>query len=116
MTVFKLTPESYDSSDLDDWGTVELPLTQPPCALRGRFQLIAGRENTQTGIWECSVGQFRRKNPSGEMMHILSGECTFTSDDGEMIEGRAGDTFYFEPNSEGVWVIHSKLRKVFVLF
>lgn len=116
MTVFKVSPEKFDSSELDDWGQVELPLSEPPCTLRGRFQVVAGREDTQTGIWECSPGHFRRKNPAGEMMHILSGECTFTGDDGKAVEGGPGDTFYFEPGSEGVWHIRSTLRKVFVLF
>lgn len=116
MAVFKVTPQAFDSSELDDWGQVELPLSEPPCTLRGRYQVVKGRENTQAGIWECSVGRFRRNNPAGEMMHILSGECTFTGDDGKVVEGRAGDTFYFEPETEGVWDIRSTLRKTFVLF
>lgn len=116
MTAFIVSPEKLESSQLDDWGEVDLPLSDPPCLLRGRYQVVAGRENIQTGIWECTPGHFRRKNPAGEMMHILSGECSFTGDDGKVIEGGPGDTFYFEPETEGVWHIRSTLRKVFVLF
>ena len=116
MKVSKLSPEVFDSSELDDWGVVELPLSEPACTLRGRYQVIPGREDTQAWIWECTPGRFRRKNPAGEMMHILSGECSFTPDDGQTIEGGPGDTFYFEPGTEGVWHIRSLLRKTFVLF
>lgn len=116
MTVVKVSPQAFDSSELEDWGQVELPLSDPPCGLRGRFEIVPGREDTQAGIWQCSPGKFRRNNAAAEMMHILSGECSFTSEDGQVVEGGPGDTFYFQPNTEGVWDIRTTLRKTFVLF
>lgn len=116
MAVFKVVPQSFDSSELDDWGPVLLPLSEPACTLRGRYHVVAGCEDTKAGVWECTVGRYRRQNLAGEMMHILSGTCTYTDDNGQKVEGQAGDTFYFEPNSEGVWDIHSTMRKTFVLY
>lgn len=103
------------SDALEDWGTVDIPLSQPPCALRGLAKAIVGRDDVQTGVWECSPGRFRRKNPHGEFMYFLSGECTFTSDDGEVLNIQGGDTLFFSPHTEGVWDIHTTVRKVYVL-
>jgi len=48
-------------------------------------------------------------------MHVLSGRCTFTPDDGEPVQISAGDTLFMSPNTMGVWDIHETLRKVYVL-
>ncbi len=103
------------SEALEDWGTVDIPLSEPACTLRGISKAIVGRDDVQTGVWECSPGHFRRKNPHGEFMYILSGECTFTSDDGKVLNIKTGDSLFFSPNTEGVWDIKSTVRKVYVL-
>lgn len=103
------------TADLDDWSTVGLPLSEPPCQLRGRKIVVPGKEEVNTGIWECKPGQFRREIEAGEMMHILTGECIFTPDHGDVIHMVAGDTLYFAPNTTGIWDIKSTVRKVYVL-
>lgn len=107
--------ETLPSEALEDRGTVEIPLSEPACKTRGISKTIVGRDDVQTGVWECSPGRFRRKNPHGEFMYILSGECTFTSDEGEVLNIKAGDTLFFSPSTEGVWDIKSTVRKVYVL-
>jgi len=101
--------------DLESWGPVGIPLSDPSCQLRGIKTVIPERDSTDTGIWECSPGKFRRQIEAGEVMHILSGECSFTPDGGEPIEIRAGDTLFLSPNTVGVWDIRSTVRKVYVL-
>ena len=49
-------------------------------------------------------------------MHILSGECSFTPQDGPALEIRAGDTLFFPANTIGVWHIRQPLRKVYAVF
>lgn len=68
------------------------------------------------GVWESSVGVFRRHLKNREFSHIVSGWCTFTPDGGEPVELRAGDAVLFPENCEGVWDIREPLRKTYVLF
>jgi len=100
---------------LDVLGPASLPLSEPVCLLYGQKKLIPGREDINTGIWECTPGQFRRQIEAGEIMHILRGRCIFTPDGGESIEIVAGDTLFLSPNTTGVWNIEETVRKVYVL-
>ncbi len=96
-------------------GAVGLPLSEPACQLQGEKFEIPGKEATDTGIWECSPGRYRRQVVAGEFMHILSGRCTFAPDDGPQITIAAGDTLFFSPNTTGIWDIQETVRKVYVL-
>lgn len=72
--------QSATTSDLQDQGTVAVPLSAPACALRGVDVSIAGRPAAETGLWECSPGKFQRQVASGEVMHILAGQGCFFSE------------------------------------
>lgn len=104
-----------ETSQLEEWGAVGIPLSEPACRLRGFKKSIPGKEDIDTGVWECSPGRFRRQIKSGEVMHILSGQCTFTPDNADPIEINAGDTLFFAPDTTGVWDVRETLRKVYVL-
>ncbi|KCV67038.1 PF05899 family protein [Bordetella bronchiseptica 99-R-0433] len=96
-------------------GPVGIPLSQPPCLLRTAPRTINEKEHVETGFWECSPGKFRREIVQGEIMHILSGACSFAPDDGVPIELKAGDTAFFPPQTTGTWEIRKTVRKVYVL-
>ena len=115
MTI-QILSQSATLSTLDDHGTVGRPLSQPPCRTRGIDIVLAGAGNNGCGIWECNPGRFERQIPEAEVMHILSGECSFTPQDGPALEIRAGDTLFFPANTIGVWHIRQTLRKVYVVF
>lgn len=100
---------------LEAWGEVGEPISRPPCVTRGIQVSIPGKEDIDTGIWECSPGTFRRQVKSGEVVHILSGEAIFTPDEGEPISMEAGDVLFMSPNTLGTWQILSTLRKVYVM-
>ena len=101
---------------LEDWGTVGLPLSDPPCALRG-FKLTALRGHAvEAGVWECSPGRYRRQVARSETMHILSGSAVFTPDDGEALTLQAGDVFFFDCQTNGVWDVTTALRKIYLLY
>jgi uncharacterized cupin superfamily protein len=76
---------------------------------------MPGREGADMGVWESEPGTLDRTVKEGEIMHILSGEATFTSSEGEHIDIFPGDTLIFSPNTLGRWVIQKTLRKFYVL-
>ncbi|AVG40746.1 cupin [Achromobacter insolitus] len=108
-------PQTRETTPLDDLGPVGIPLSEPACALRARKIVIPGAEATSAGIWECTPGQFRRQVKEGEIMHILAGSGTFTPDGQAPQPFQAGDTLAMSPNTEGIWHIHTTVRKLYVL-
>ncbi|BAN48778.1 cupin domain-containing protein [Metapseudomonas resinovorans] len=94
---------------------VGAPLGQPVA-----HACTAGHRNVpdgkgSTGVWECSPGQFRRQVMEAEYSYIVSGEGSFTPDDGETIEFRAGDALYFTANTQGTWTIRQAVRKTYLI-
>ncbi|TDR90215.1 cupin domain-containing protein [Enterovirga rhinocerotis] len=98
----------------EDRGHVAKPISQPPCSLSGQ-SLDLGAISQRAGLWECSPGSFRRDVKEGEVMHMLSGTCTFKPDSGDEIRIGAGDTVFFPPNTGGVWTVETTIRKVYVI-
>lgn len=68
------------------------------------------------GVWESSPGKFMRNVKDKEFSHIISGRCTFTPKNGELIELQAGDAIYFPENTDGEWDIKETLRKTYIIF
>jgi uncharacterized cupin superfamily protein len=107
--------------------TVSLP-SLPPCAPPSKILSatppvttalevpLAGAGGSDTGVWECTPGRFERTNPKAELMHILTGRCTFSPVDGDVVTFGAGDTVFFPENTFGVWDVTETLRKVYVIF
>ena len=108
-------PQSATIGGLQGQGTPARPLSQPPCQLRGIDVELAGAVGNNSGIWECEPGRFERQLSNAEVMHILTGACTFKPTDGEPLNIRAGDTLFFPANTTGEWHVHETLRKVFVV-
>ena len=86
MAILKLDVNTQTAAaNLNDWGTVGQPLSEPPCQLRGT-KIVAPIPNApEIGLWECAPGAYRRQTRSAETMHIISGEATFTPDGGEPV-------------------------------
>ena len=100
---------------LQDQGTPARPLSEPPCRLRGIEVALEGAGANQSGLWECEPGRFERQLANAEVMHILTGACTFTPHGEAPIEIGAGDTLFFPAYTAGVWQVHETLRKVYVV-
>lgn len=49
-------------------------------------------------------------------MHFLQGSGTFTPDGEPTIHFQAGDTLFFEANTEGQWDVKELMHKVYVIF
>jgi len=101
---------------LPDDGPLAASLTEPRSRTGTLTVPLDGAGDNRSGVWECTPGKFNRQLPNAELMHILSGECTFTPEGGETCEIRAGDSLFFPANTRGVWEIKQTLRKVFVVF
>ncbi len=100
---------------LEDWGTAALPGT-PPAIVSGLQYVIPGSEGVDTGLFECSAGTYRRSVKQAEVMHFIAGEGSFTPDGQETVHFTAGDTLFFEANTEGLWDVKQTLRKIYVIF
>jgi uncharacterized cupin superfamily protein len=115
MGIQKFSEEELLQQPLRDWGPAR-PLDDADASrISGRKIAVAGCGSSSYGIWEASPGTFVREVRTGEYMHILSGECTFTDDDGVEIVIKKGDTVFFPPDTRGVWRIKTPLRKVYVM-
>lgn len=100
--------------DLPDSGAVAKPLTELKSTTR-TLPLAQTEAGERMGVWECTAGSFRRQVPDAELMHVLSGHCTFTPDGGEPLAIEAGDTVFFPANTQGRWDLPGTLRKVYVV-
>jgi uncharacterized protein len=114
MNAITILKNSPSRTDLPASGTVARPLSEPACTTR--TLPLADTEGDRMGVWECTAGSYMRQVQSAEMMHILSGRCTFTPEGGKPLEIEAGDTVFFPANTYGRWDMQETLRKVYVVF
>lgn len=106
---------SAQAEGLTSSGAVARPLSQPACETASLEVALEGAGENRSGLWECTPGRFERQLANAEVMHILSGACTFTPAGGTAREIRAGDTLFFPANTVGVWDIRETVRKVYVV-
>lgn len=92
---------------------VALPLGEPVAMVTSEG--IERDDGVEAGIWECSPGRWRRQIVQQEFCHFIAGRCTFTPDDGEPIEIRAGDAVVFPANTLGIWDVQETVRKTYLL-
>ncbi|BGE66955.1 TPA: cupin domain-containing protein [Pseudomonas aeruginosa] len=105
----------HDEGNFTSAAPVGQPIGNPIAMSRTAEHRALEDRNATTGIWECSPGQFRRQVAEAEYSYIVSGEGSFTPDDGHPIEFRGGDALYFEANSQGVWDIRQTVRKTYLI-
>jgi len=115
MAIQKFPASELLNLPLRDWGHGKASGSSPPSRITGKKISVAGCTAGSYGIWEASQGTFVREVETGEYMHILSGECTFTGDDGIEVPIRSGDTLFFPPGTKGVWRVTTPVRKVYVM-
>ncbi len=100
-------------AELEDWGPLA-EATEGPMAVHGVEMWVDGARSA--GIWQCSPGPSYWRQDENEVIYVLSGRMTVTSDGGEPLEVGAGDIAVFPLGWTGTWVIHETLRKVYVVF
>ncbi|MEM7361060.1 MAG: cupin domain-containing protein [Pseudomonadota bacterium] len=103
------------SKELDDWGPVELPISEQISTLRG-LVVNEHEDGSEAGIWECSPGIWTRQVMDAEISSFVAGHALFHPDGGDTIEIKAGDSVYFDENSKGTWEVLETTRKVYLTF
>lgn len=100
---------------LEDWGAVATAESGEP-KTSGLQIVIPGREQIDTGVFDCTPGVYRRGIEQAEVMYFVAGSGSFTEDGKDTIHFRTGDTLFFEANTKGIWQIDEAIRKIYVIF
>ncbi len=108
-------PAKLPSSGLPDIGAAKQPIGDPiPHFKRLGFD-GSGLEKYRFGVWEATVGKYRRDVKDAEYCFFLSGSATFSLDDGRSWTFGANDAVFFPADCLGIWDILEPLRKAFVV-
>ncbi|MEX2649559.1 MAG: cupin domain-containing protein [Alphaproteobacteria bacterium] len=102
-------------SALKDWGPVAQPIGEPVSRTRGLLLDRAPSGIPESGVWECTPGTWRCEVERAEFCHFLAGRCTYTHDDGEVIEIGAGATAWFPAGWRGRCTVALTVRKVYAI-
>ena len=101
-------------SQLTDWGCVEEPI-EGVSRVSG---VLLSREpdgRAESGIWICTPGTWHCVLTSDELCHFLKGRCTYTHDNGEVIEIMADTAAFFPQGWSGRCQVHETVRKVYMI-
>ena len=70
-----------------------------------------------SGSWESEPGEARWEFlDRGEVITVVEGSMTVAQDGAEPVKLVPGDTAYFPVGWTGVWTVHEKLRKIYVVY
>lgn len=71
----------------------------------------------EIGVWEVTPGEFAGdKLGASEVMYVLEGDATITSEDGTTLELRPGVSFVTPDGWRGRWKVREKVRKLYVIW
>lgn len=111
-----------DDLNSDDYTETLLapPMATPlsgDIVVRDKSYLADKEHGVWSGTWESEPGTSRWEfTDTGEVITVVSGSMTVEADGGEPVTLTAGDTAYFPIGWLGVWTVHEKLRKVYVVY
>jgi uncharacterized cupin superfamily protein len=117
MAIIQLTKISeIPSEELEDWGPVELPISELVSQLSGVI-ISDNNDGSQAGIWECTPGTWTRQVMDAELSVFLKGVALFHPEDGgETLRLEAGNAQYFDANSKGTWEVLETVRKAYLTY
>ena len=117
MSIIHITaPLAVPSNEFKSAGKAPQVGDAPAVSLFTKEAFAAPDGRVKTGIWEATPGRFARAVVDAEFSQFLEGHANFLAEDGTPYEFRAGDAAYFPPHTRGVWTIHEKLRKTYVVW
>ena len=67
------------------------------------------------GTWQCEPGKLQLDLDVTEFCHLLSGHWILTSESGQVIEVRAGDSWVFPRGWKGTAEAVTTVRKVYLM-
>jgi uncharacterized cupin superfamily protein len=68
------------------------------------------------GIWAATPGCWAVRYTENEFCHLLQGRIVITSDAGERLEFRSGDSFVMPAGFSGTWEVIEECRKLYAIF
>ncbi len=73
-------------------------------------------ESILSGVWECAPCREEIESyPVHEMMTVISGSVTLTTDDGQSQSFTSGDSFFVSKGTKCIWQITETLRKFYMI-
>jgi uncharacterized cupin superfamily protein len=102
------------AAKLEDWGPIKVHVAGPVAQLSGVKLEVDEANGTETGIWECTPGTWRRQVTQSESCTFVKGHAIFHADSGETIDIRSGTAIFFPANTTGIWEVRETLRKVYM--
>lgn len=119
VDVVKTDGYAYDM-ELDEYGPISASIgvaLDGPMNHRGKVFWSKADGSVTCGLWEVDSGRFSCAfDGEGEMVHVVKGTITATSQSGEVIELGEGDIFTFTPGWTGIWEMPTPMRKFFTTF
>lgn len=97
-----------------DWGLIP---TMVEGESRTFGKLLHRNEDgsSETGIWNCTPGTWQCHVTSDEFCHFLAGSCTYTAEDGQVIEVSPGTVAFFPKDWKGICEVRETVRKVYMI-
>ncbi|MDA9009407.1 cupin domain-containing protein [Alphaproteobacteria bacterium] len=114
---FRLLPDGHPTTGMgpSDMTAADAFTSDDKTELNHTFFQTAD-ESILTGVWECAPClEEIDAYPVHEMMTIISGKLTVTSDDGSAENYKAGDSFYIAKGAKITWHITETLRKFYMI-
>jgi hypothetical protein len=68
------------------------------------------------GVWAATCGRWVVRYTEHEFCHLLAGRVVITSDAGERMEFRSGDSFVVPAGFVGTWEVIEDCRKLYAIF
>ena len=97
-----------------DWGPIP-DMIEGESKTFGRLLHRNADGSSESGIWNCTPGTWRCHVTRDEFCHFLAGECTYTADNGQVIEVRPGTVAFFPEDWKGICEVRETIRKVYMI-
>ena len=100
--------------ELTDWGSVEDPIE----GISKVSGVLLSREadgRAESGIWVCTPGTWRCVLTGDELCHFIDGRCTYTHDNGDVIDIEADTAAFFPQGWRGLCQVQETVRKVYMI-
>ena len=95
-------------TDLDGWTKVEGHPT-----MKTWIEYTSDDGTMISGWWAATPGTYHATYAAIELVHMIEGAITITSDGGEPVHVEAGDAFVVEKTFVGTWKIEKEVFKHF---
>ncbi len=101
-------------TNLDDWGPINT-MVEGQSNTSGKLLYKGENGESECGLWVCTPGTWECHVTKDEFCHFLEGRCTYTHENGEVIEIKPDTAAFFPQDWKGVCVVHETVKKVYMI-